>query len=491
MSIPRHTGYNIIGAVIPIVLSLLTVPVYLRLVGPDRYGILAIAWLLLGYFGLFDLGLGRAILFRVAALRDGTPSSRANTFWAALSVNFFMGVIGGLVLWGAAGYLFAHVFKMDERLRPEVLSAVPLLALSVPIATLNGVLTGAMQGRERFLEVNVVSVISTALFQVFPLGLAWTMGPRLPLLLAGALAARLTAGAFLWYRCYNELAARNPIRFELKEISLLLRYGGWVSLTSIFSPLLFMVDRFAIGATLGATAVADYTVPYQLATRMQILPGSLTTALRPKLTSAAGAEQRLLAEKASQTILSLLLVPYIGAVLLIEPFLHLWVGRDLGPQAGAVGRIILLGMWANAFALVSYTKIEASGRPDRVTKIQLLEIPAYFLSLYLGMMTFGLVGAAWAATARSIADFLLLDWVANHQVTAWRGHVWATGFLSLAAWLATLWTITDWRWWLSAAVLAAVACLWCLRILPISLRSRGLARLNYYRRSWMHAWQGG
>jgi O-antigen/teichoic acid export membrane protein len=125
VSVSRHTGYNLVGSVIPILLSLVTVPIYLHLVGPDRYGVLAIAWLLLGYFGLFDLGLGRATSFRIAALRDATPQARADTFWSALVVNVGMGVIGGLILWLAASYLFAHAIKVSESLRTEMLSATP------------------------------------------------------------------------------------------------------------------------------------------------------------------------------------------------------------------------------------------------------------------------------------------------------------------------------------------------------------------------------
>ena len=166
MSLSRNTAYNLVGSAIPIALSLVTVPLYLRLVGPERYGVLAIAWLLLGYFGLFDLGLGRATSYRVAALRDATRQARADTFWAAIITNTAMGLVGGLVLWVAAGYFFAQVFKVHESLRPEILTAVPLLALSVPIATLTGVVSGGLYGRERFLELNGVSVVSTALFQV-------------------------------------------------------------------------------------------------------------------------------------------------------------------------------------------------------------------------------------------------------------------------------------------------------------------------------------
>ena len=110
LSVGRHTTYNLIGSIIPVAIALVTVPLYLELVGPARYGVLSIAWLLLGYFGLFDLGLGSATAFRIAALRDEAAQARADTFWAALCVNLAMGVCGGVVLWGAGHLFFGYVF---------------------------------------------------------------------------------------------------------------------------------------------------------------------------------------------------------------------------------------------------------------------------------------------------------------------------------------------------------------------------------------------
>jgi len=472
LSLSRHTAYNLVGQILPILLSLVTVPLYLKLVGSERYGVLAIAWLLLGYFGLFDLGLGRATSFRLAAQKDAPPQARADTMWAALAVNSFMGVAGGLILWGVAAVFFSNLFKVGADLRAEVIAAVPLLALTVPVATIDGVLTGAMQGRNRFLEINIISVISTTLFQVIPLGIAIFAGPRLPLLLLGALSARGIAALVLAYRCHMELTHRQRIRLDRAEVVTLLKYGGWVNLTSIFGPVLYMLDRFTIGAMLSARAVTDYTVPYTLANRTSILPGSLVNALFPRLSSASEEERRALAEKAGQTILALLSPLFLGGIYIMGPFLTLWVGHKVGPDAPVVGRLILLGMWANALALVPFTRLQAAGRPDLVSKILFAEIPPYLVMLFAGIHFFGLVGSALAAATRFSMDYCLLAWAAGQGFKGSR-LVLANFVLMVAAVVcAGTWTFSDAQWWASGSVLAGLSIWLALLGLPSELRLR-------------------
>ncbi len=469
MSLSRNASYNLVGSSIPLVLSFVTVPLYLKLVGAERYGVLAIAWLLLGYFGLFDLGLGRATSFRIAALRDAPPEARADTFWAALVVNVGMGVVGGAVLWGAAYYFFGHVFKVDERMRPEILSGVPFLAASVPIATLGGVLTGAMQGREKFLETNAVSVISTALFQLFPLLIAWKVGPNVALLLSAALTARMLAVAVLAYRCHVELTRGLPRRFDRSEVTTLLKYGGWVNLTSIFGPFLNILDRFAIGAILGAVAVTVYTVPFQLAQRMAILPGALTSALFPRMSGATPEEREALAEKCSRAMGCLMSLPVLAAIYLIEPFLRMWIGSKIGVQSAPVGRIVLIGFWLNAFALIPFVRLQAAGRPDIVSKFVLAELPVYVVCLYLGLKYMGFIGCALAFTLRCVSDYVFLTWLAGRKFPIWRTHLASFGLLILAAYLTSLWSIADWRWWLSGATLAILLAVIGWRTMPDEL----------------------
>lgn len=473
MSVGRNATYNLIGSIVPVALSFATVPAYLHLIGPERYGVLAIAWLLLGYFGLFDLGLGRATSFRIAALRDAPPEARADTFWAALAVNVVMGLVGGAVLWAAAAYFFSHVFKVDEHMRPEIMAAVPLLAASVPVATLTGVLTGALQGREKFLETNSVSTVSTVLFQLLPLGLVLAFGPNVTMLLTGALAARLLAAVVLAYRCHRELTAGHPRRLVRREIVTLLKFGGWVNLVSIFGPMLQIVDRFAIGAILGAVAVTIYTVPFQLAQRMAILPASITNALFPRMSAATREEQETLSERSSGVMIGLMSLPILAAVFLVEPFLRLWIGTKVGIQSAPVGRIVLIGFWFNAFALIPFVRLQASGRPDIVSKFVMAEVPPYLILLYFALKFFGFEGCALAFTVRCVSDYLWLNWLASRRLpNAWLQAA-AFAVLILAVWLAAQWpSLMDWRWWASAAGTGLILTAISWRALPPDVAQR-------------------
>lgn len=477
-SVGRNAGYNLAGSLIPLLLSLATVPLYLELVGVDRYGVLAIAWLLLGYFGLFDLGLGRATSYRIAALRDAPAGDRATTFWTAIAVNIGLGLIGGIALWAAAGWFFASIFKVDPAIRPEILAGVPYLAMTVPIATLTGVLSGALQGRELFLKTNSISVTSTILFQVLPLAVAWLWGPYLPMLLLAALSARLIAILALWILSHAELTRGHPVRVDKARLKELLSFGGWVSVASLFGPLLVIADRFLIGAVLGAVAVTLYTIPFQLAQRIAIFPASLTNALFPRLSAAPAEEQQRLGGLALRTLSALLTTPVLVGVLAIGPFLELWVGSDIGGQAAPIGRLLLVGYWANAFALVPYTRLQAKGRPDLVTKMLIAQVPLYLAGLYVMMKAYGLTGCAIMFVIRCTIDFFLLAFANERRIGGFGLFCANLALLLAAAALPSFAASWSPLWFALGSLLAAAAAILGYLSLPQEIRSKLVAMLS-------------
>lgn len=478
MSVPRHTLYNLLGSVIPLAVSLVTIPIYLGLIGDARYGVLAIAWLLLGYFGLFDLGLGRATAQRIAALRGGTARERAETFWTALALNVGLGLVGGLLIWPVAAYFFGHVFKVEDALRPEVQAAVPWLVLAVPMATLSGVLAGALQGRERFLELNLISVSGTVLFQLLPLATALHWGADLGVLLPAALFSRLFTLLMMFQRCQRHLFQGHAPRMDCGLAGQLLRFGGWVTVTAFIGPLMVVLDRFIIGAITGAKAVTYYTVPFQLAANSTLISGALSSALFPRLAAASPLVAHQLSLEALRTLV-VVMTPLVAAgILLMAPFLSLWITPTFAEQSALVGKIILLGFWANSLAIIPFAQLQAGGRPDLVAKCHLAEVLPYFGLLYLGLSVFGMPGAAVAFSVRVLGDFVLLaslSGVLRHSI---RSLVVPAVLLVLAFCIATFITPGQPAWWALMASHLLTTSLWAWRQAPATLRAWVLSRVK-------------
>ena len=59
-TIARNTGWNFVGTALPIAVAVIAIPPLIRELGVERFGVLTLAWVITGYFALFDFGLGRA-----------------------------------------------------------------------------------------------------------------------------------------------------------------------------------------------------------------------------------------------------------------------------------------------------------------------------------------------------------------------------------------------------------------------------------------------
>jgi O-antigen/teichoic acid export membrane protein len=477
MSLQRHTLYNMVGGLAPIALSLATIPIYVSLIGEARFGVIAIIWLTLAYFGLFDLGLGKATAQRLAQKMAGNLEQRARIFWTALSMNLALGLAGGALAWPLASLFLSHMLATDSVLQSELRSALPWLALAVPVLTLSSVLSGALQGRERFLDLNAVAVVGATLSQLLPLAGAAVWAPRIDVLVPLIVAARALALLVLMQRCRQHVFGNQAASFDCDVARSLLGYGGWVTVTAIVGPMMVIMDRFAIGALFGAKAVSHYTIPFQLAEGTTVLSTALNSALFPRLSASTQSPALDELSSMSMRLLAVLMTPLIGAAILwLEPFLTWWISAEMAANATLSGQLLFLGFWINGLALVSYTQLQARGHPDWVAKCHLAELPLYLVLLYAGLRLGGVPGAALAFLLRALVDFMLLSVLAKTMASALRVLPWPailllmTFAVSTDSWAEQPWAI-GWRMLALVAILA-----WSWIQMPAPARAMLLAR---------------
>lgn len=409
----KSTVWNLAGQLLPMVVAVIAIPVLIRHLGTDRFGVLTIAWMVVGYFGVFDLGLGRAITNLVAQnLGSDERSKLGPLIWTGLLLMAILGFLGMLLMAALSPVIVHSLVKVPRALAHETIIAFELLSLTVPVLVVTSGLRGILEGYQRFSYVNYVRI---------PLGILMYAGPLLVLPFTSSLIGvvsvlaigRLFAFSAYCYYCQITVGEFHK-KFDQTHISRLLGFGSWMTVSNLIAPLMIYMDRFFIGGILSVAAVAYYATPYEVATKLLIVPAAMVAVLFPAFSTSMVSEAQRASKLLHQGVVYILGIAFPACVffIAIAPLaLRLWLGTEFASHSTTVLKILLIGVFMNCLAQVPYAFIQGAGRPDITAKIHLLELPFYLVLLWQLLRYQGIEGAAIAWAARATFDMVALSWL--------------------------------------------------------------------------------
>lgn len=410
----RNTLINLLAQITPLMVAVFTIPFVVRGLGTERFGLLAIAWVVLGYFTLFDLGLGRATTKYVAeAFGNEGEDQVPGIIWTAVTVQALTGLLGAFILWNITDLLVYKVLNIPAELLEEARITFHLLALSIPVILISSSFSGALEAAQRFDLLNAVRIPSSVLTYLLPLlGLSMGLGlPGIVVLILLARSGALIAFVAMNLRTYPGLGQYSP---SLAIFSSLFAYGGWVTVTNIVGPILVYLDRLLIGSLLTVSALAYYTAPYEAVTRLWVIPASLTMTVFPAFSTLMGRrDEKMLSSLLSRSVKYVLLSTGPIAVviwLFAGEMLNIWLGADFARESTAAMQILAFGVLITSLGQTSFAFLQGVGRPDLPAKLHLIQLPIYIAVAWVLVGSFGIVGAAGAWTLRVALDALLLFW---------------------------------------------------------------------------------
>lgn len=412
----RNAAINLAGQAAPILVALISIPLLIRGLGTERFGVLTLMWVVIGYFSLLDLGLGRALTQIVAErLGRGRADEVPAIAWTALAMVLALGTLGGAVAAVAAPWLIVEVVRLPDELRPETVRAMYLLALSLPAVASTAALRGILEAVQRFDLVNLLRLPLSIFNYAGPLlvlPFSSSLVPIIALLLAGRVVAWV---AHLWL-CLRAVPSLRRVRIDPHSLSSLVRFGSWTTVSNIISPLMVYLDRFLIGGMVSVTAVAYYVTPYEVVTKLWIVPAGLLGVVFPAIATTFAQDPERTGRMFWRAVRVMLLIvfPLLLTIVALAPEgLRLWLGADFAANSTSVLRWLAVGVLINCLGQVAYTVLQGIGRPDLTAKLHMIELPGYLVVLFVLVERFGIEGAAAAWVLRisvdTVALFILAD----------------------------------------------------------------------------------
>lgn len=409
--VARNALLNMAGLGVPLLVAFVTLPIMIRGLGTERFGVLAIVWMLLTY--LSELGFGSTTTrYAAAAVGAGRSHELAGIAWTTAALQALVAVAEAIALAAATPWLVESVLRIPPSLASDARVCLYLLAAAIPLVGLAKSFRGLVEAAQRFdLALAVHLPITSAAYLLAAAGAV--LGWSLPAVFGVIIAARLAAIPGYYAAAKRALpgVSLRPAA-HLDRLGELTSFAGWAAVSTIVSPLLVYLDRFMIGALLSMTAVTFYAAPFEVVTRLVLIPAGIVGALYPALSQLSGQHDRQHAESLAGRSVNLVLV-ILGplTVLLLAGAadgLTLWLGAEYAARSTLALQILAVGVLANAAAHVPFGLLQSMGRPDLPARFHLLELPIQIVAAWLLVARFGITGAALAWTGRVVLDAALL-----------------------------------------------------------------------------------
>ena len=410
-----HISWNLAGLVLPLLVAVVTVPHLIEQLGTERFGLLALAWGLMGYAGILDIGIGRALTQMVARLRgEGNVTLIPNALATAGRITIVTGMIGGCLIVLAVMLDVDALIKTHSVPSRELRNTILLLAIALPVQAMSATYRGM---NEAYLNFKAISLLRIGL------GVINFGGPFLLAFYTKNmfwLVSTLVGSRFVALLLYHRFAiscleARKSERYQKKYSTQiakdLFRFGGWVTVSSVVSPFLIQADRFVIAAVISAAAITVYVVPFEVVVQSLVLVGAVSSVFFPSLS-------KLMHEQPDQwqnffkrwllIVAGIMCLVCTLLAIFLPTILRLWLRENFVLESAGIGQVLCLGVFANSIGAMYYALLHAKGRADVTAKLHLIELPLYLFILVFLLEKLGLIGAAWAWVGRMIFDTVSL-----------------------------------------------------------------------------------
>lgn len=411
IGVVRGGLWGIAGQAATLLASFFATAFVIRLLGSERFGVLILIQLLVGYLAVADLGMSAAATrFAAASYARGDEADESRVLWTAFALAALPAAIVVILFMPLADAL-AQLLRIPTHLLNDAAQALRLAALVLVARVLGGILSAPQLARLRLDTFTLVtSGFAVAQVALVPIALLFspTLTAAVLVMVSTGLASAVTGG-LVSLRMAPRLVRPS---IELALAKPLAQFGAAsVGMVAVGMVLLHFEKVWIVQLTT-VTTLAYYSIAFTVARLTAILPGALSQPLLPALTrlveSQEPAKLRNLYERAFRLLFLAMAPLTLVLAVLAQPLLLVWAGPDFARESTMPLYVLLAGTFVDGLSYVPRTLLGAVAQPQRILRYHLMSLVPYVVVGALLVGWFGAVGAALAWSARAAFEATLL-----------------------------------------------------------------------------------
>lgn len=304
MSLKKNIIANYASQLYVAGIGILILPLYIKYMGAEAYGLVGFFTMLQAFFAMLDLGLTPTISRQSARYHGGALSAlEYKQLHRALSLIFYtIAILGGCVLFLSSNYISSSWLKIEELSISEVNLAVQIMAVSVSLRWLCGLYRGVITGAEKLVWLSFYNIIIATLRFILILPIMFWLGatPTVFFLYQFFIAILELFVIYIKSRFLmpSVKEIKEHIGWSFSPVKPILKFSLTIAFTSSVWVLITQTDKLILSGILSLTEYGYFTLAVMLAAGIMLLSGPITSAIMPRMA-------RLNAENKNEELISI------------------------------------------------------------------------------------------------------------------------------------------------------------------------------------------
>lgn len=403
MSLRRNVVANYLGQAWVAVMGLAFIPLYIRYLGIEAYGVMGLFALTQAWLALLDMGMTPTIGREMARFTAGEHNAQSirNLLRSMELLAFGLAALICLAVWAASGWLAADWLRPDALSPTVVRDAIAVMAWVIGLRFVESIYRSALFGLQRQVWYNAVNSAMATLRNVGAVAVLALWSPSLSAFFAWqALTSLLSLLVFALG--VNRALPRPPApaRPSWATLHSVWRFAGGMTGITVLAVLLTQVDKVLLSRMLTLQDFGYYALAAMVVGSLYLVVSPITTALFPRLVEWVTQKDEVALARSYHHGAQLVSVATVPIALLLvfhgEGVLYAWSADPaLALTSGSILSVLAFGTLLNCLMYVPYQAQLAHGWTSLTLKVNLVAVVLLVPALFWVVPQYGALGAAW------------------------------------------------------------------------------------------------
>ncbi|MBY0528281.1 MAG: oligosaccharide flippase family protein [Gemmataceae bacterium] len=398
-----NTTLSFAGQAVSAILALVAVPIYIRILGMEAFGLIAFYITLQTIVRALDLGMTPTVIREIARARATTAGLReladqVRTFEIVFATS---GAAIALVIVSLSPWLANNWIQVKELSRQTVATCVLVMGLQCGITWLSSYYQNALLGMEHQVTLNAIRIAELVATTAGAIVLLVLVAPDIQLLFYWQALTSLLAlliYAFSLRRLLPSTAGRP--RFRASILRRAFSFASGMAFIVATGLVLSSMDKIYLSTYLSLDDFGNYAVAFLvISTLATVFVVPFYAVMLPRFTLLLASEYNQGLRDLYHLVVQLVCVILVPTVLVLTVFdsdlFATWLGNsNYTPAAEPLLRFMAGGMLLNSLMVPAYLLQLAAGWTSLGIRLNVLLILLFVPALLILTQTFGPVGAA-------------------------------------------------------------------------------------------------